>query len=66
MKVNDKVGNPIEIGAAVVWRVENTAKALFDVENYDNFVKVQYKAAIRNIAFSYAYDTANDKEICLR
>ena len=66
MKVNDKLGNPIQIAAAVIWRIHSTAKALFDVENYEYFVKVQYESAIRNIAFSYAYDKNNDNEISLR
>ncbi len=66
LKVNDKVGNPIQIAAVVVWKVNNTAKALFDVENYEYYVSVQYEAALRNIAYSYAYDKVNDHEISLR
>jgi regulator of protease activity HflC (stomatin/prohibitin superfamily) len=56
LKVNDKSGNPIEIAAVVVWHVEDTAKAAFDVEDYENFVKVQSEAAVRHLASSFAYD----------
>jgi regulator of protease activity HflC (stomatin/prohibitin superfamily) len=56
LKVNDKRGNPIEIAAAIVWRVRNTAKAVFDVENYEEYVRVTAEAAIRHLASSYAYD----------
>jgi hypothetical protein len=56
LKVNDKRGNPIEIAAVVVWHVEDTAKAAFDVDDYDNFVKVQSEAAVRHLASSFAYD----------
>ena len=56
LKVNDKRGNPIEIAAVVVWRVEDTAKASFDVDNYENYVKLQSEAAVRNLASSFAYD----------
>jgi regulator of protease activity HflC (stomatin/prohibitin superfamily) len=56
LKVNDKRGNPIEIAAVVVWHVEDTAKATFDVDDYENFVKVQSEAAVRHLASSFAYD----------
>jgi regulator of protease activity HflC (stomatin/prohibitin superfamily) len=56
LKVNDKRGNPIEIAAVVVWRVEDTAKASFDVDNYENYVKLQSEAAVRHLASSFAYD----------
>jgi regulator of protease activity HflC (stomatin/prohibitin superfamily) len=56
LKVNDKRGNPIEIAAVVVWRVDDTAKAVFDVDDYENFVKVQGEAAVRHLASSFAYD----------
>ena len=56
LKVNDKRGNPIEIAAVIVWRVRNTAQAVFDVEDYDEYVRVQAEAAIRHLASSYAYD----------
>jgi regulator of protease activity HflC (stomatin/prohibitin superfamily) len=70
IKVNDKRGNPIEVGAAIVWRVEDTARAQFDVENYKEYVRVQSEAAIRHLANSYAYDEGDEaehgKEITLR
>ena len=56
LKVNDKRGNPIEIAAVVVWRVEDTAKASFDVDSYENYVKLQSEAAVRHLASSFAYD----------
>ena len=60
VKVNDQRGNPIEIGAVVVWRVQNTAKALFDVDEYENYVRVQSETAVRHLANSYAYDHSGD------
>jgi SPFH domain / Band 7 family len=60
IKVNDKRGNPIEIGAAIVWRVDDTARAKFDVENYEEYVRVQSEAAIRHLASGYAYDEGDD------
>jgi regulator of protease activity HflC (stomatin/prohibitin superfamily) len=57
LKVNDGDGNPIEIAAAVVWVVEDTARALFAVDNYIDFVRVQAEAGVRHIASGYAYDT---------
>ena len=60
LKVNDKRGNPIEIAAAVVWRVRDTAQASFDVEDYEKYVRVQAEAAIRHLASSYAYDEGED------
>jgi len=59
IKVNDKRGNPIEIAAAIVWRMHDTAKATFDVENYQDYVRIQSEAAIRHLASSYAYDDAD-------
>jgi hypothetical protein len=56
LKVNDKQGNPIEIAAVVVWRVADTAKASFDVDNYENYVKLQSEAAVRHLASAFAYD----------
>lgn len=61
LKVNDKMGNPIEIAAVVVWQVSDTAKALFDVDNYVNFVQVQSEAAVRFFASSHAYDNMEDE-----
>ncbi len=60
LKVNDLRGNPIEIGAVVVWRVRDAAQAAFDVDDYENYVKVQAEAAIRHLASMYAYDTGDD------
>ena len=62
LKVNDKRGNPVEIAAVVVWRVEDTAQALFDVEDFEQFVKVQSESALRHIATHYNYDTGEDHE----
>lgn len=62
IKVNDKRGNPIEIAAAIVWRVDDTAKAIFEVENYQDYVRIQSEAAIRHLASRYAYDDADDME----
>jgi regulator of protease activity HflC (stomatin/prohibitin superfamily) len=60
LKVNDKRGNPIEIAAVIVWRVQDTAQAMFDVDNYDNYVRVQSESAIRHLASCYAYDHGDD------
>lgn len=64
-KVNDRDGNPIEISAVVVWRVVNTAEALFEVDDYEDFVSVQSEAALRNLASRHPYDS-DDEEISLR
>jgi hypothetical protein len=66
LKVNDKQGNPIEIAAVVVWRVEDTAQAAFDVVNFDEYVRVQSETAVRHLANSYAYDHGEENEITLR
>jgi SPFH domain / Band 7 family len=69
LKVNDKRGNPIEIAAAIVWRVHDSAQASFDVENYEQYVRIQAEAAVRHLASSYAYDEGDDLhegEITLR
>ena len=60
IKVNDKVGNPIEIAAVIVWQVRDTAKAVFEVDNYHQFVSVQSEAAVRNLAGAYPYDHFED------
>jgi regulator of protease activity HflC (stomatin/prohibitin superfamily) len=60
LKVNDKRGNPVEISAVVVWRVQDTAQAVFDVDDYDNYVKVQAEAALRHLATQFAYDEGED------
>ena len=64
-KVNDRDGNPIEISAVVVWRVVNTAEALFEVDDYEHYVAVQSEAALRNLASRHPYDS-HDDEISLR
>ncbi|MHC5543913.1 SPFH domain-containing protein, partial [Singulisphaera rosea] len=66
LKVNDLAGNPIEIAAVVVWKVVDTAEALFHVDNYDNFVHVQSESALRTMALSYPYDAHVEGEISLR
>ncbi len=66
LKVNDKRGNPIEIGAVVVWLVSDTAQALFDVDNYEAFVSVQSESAVRLLASRYAYDDGEAGEVTLR
>lgn len=66
LKVNDKRGNPIEIASVVVWRVEDTAQASFDVDDYANYVHVQSESAVRHLASSYAYDDGEGDEITLR
>jgi regulator of protease activity HflC (stomatin/prohibitin superfamily) len=67
LKVNDEAGNPIEIAAVIVWRVENTFQSVFDVENYVDYVKIQSESAIRHIAGMYPYDiTDQTHNISLR
>lgn len=60
LKVNDKRGNPVEISAAIVWRVQDTAQAVFDVDDFERYVAVQAEAAIRHLASRYAYDDGED------
>ncbi len=72
LKVNDMRGNPIEIAAAIVWRIEDTAKATFDVDNFETYVLTQAESAVRHLALSYAYDNLDEtdasqpREITLR
>lgn len=66
LKVNDQKGNPIEISAVVVWRVEDTAEAVFEVDDYLNYVHVQSESAIRHLATSYPYDDSEGEKISLR
>lgn len=66
LRVNDKDGSPIEIGAVVVWKVIDTAEAVFEVEDYENYVKVQSEAALRNLATRHPYDTHIDNATSLR
>lgn len=61
-KVNDLLGNPVEIGAIVIWKVGNTAKAVFNVQNYKTFLSIQCDSVIRNAARCYPYDTNEDSE----
>ncbi|UTX49298.1 SPFH domain-containing protein [Chryseobacterium sp. MA9] len=60
LKVNDKMGNPIEIAVVIVWKVGDTYKAAFDVERYSDFVKMQSEAAVRHLAMSFPYDNLED------
>ena len=66
LKVNDADGNPIEIAAVVVWRVVETAEASFEVDDYENYVRVQTESALRNAATSYPYDAHEDAVVSLR
>ncbi len=66
LKVNDHDGNPIEIAAVVVWRVVETAEAVFEVNDYEHFVHVQSESAVRNLATSYPYDAHEEGQISLR
>lgn len=66
LKVNDLDGNPIEISAVIVFRVVDTAKALFDVDHYQDFVEIQSETAIRHIASQYPYDTFGENDVTLR
>ncbi|MEO6149924.1 MAG: SPFH domain-containing protein [Mucilaginibacter sp.] len=68
LKVNDKMGNPIEIAAVIVWKVKDTAAAVFAVENYLQYVNIQSEAAVRHLANSFAYDNMEDEtaDITLR
>ena len=65
LKVNDAHGNPIEIGSIVVWRVVDTAEAMFEVDDYEHYVKVQSESAVRGLASSYPYDAHNTGEAAL-
>jgi regulator of protease activity HflC (stomatin/prohibitin superfamily) len=66
LKVNDLRGNPIEIGAVVVWRVQDTAQAAFDVEDFESYVQVQTESALRHLASQHPYDSPHDTELSLR
>ncbi len=66
LKVNDLDGNPIEIAAVVVWQVVDSAEAVFQVDNYENFVQVQSESALRNLATSYPYDAHKEGQMALR
>jgi len=66
LKVNDKSGNPVEIAVVVVWQVENTAQAMFDVDDYAGYVTTQSESAVRHLASRYAYDGGDEHEVTLR
>lgn len=66
IKVNDIDGNPIEIGAVIVWRVTDTAQAMFDVESFGNYVQIQAESAVRNLAMHHPYDTHDEAKVSLR
>jgi regulator of protease activity HflC (stomatin/prohibitin superfamily) len=66
LKVNDADGNPIEIAAVVVWQVEDTAKAVFEVDDFMEFVAIQTETAVRHVANSYPYDAHGDGQLSLR
>ena len=66
LKVNDHIGNPIEIAAIVVWRVVETAEAVFRVDDYEHFVHVQTESAVRNLATTFPYDAHQEGELSLR
>ncbi|MBL8232909.1 MAG: SPFH domain-containing protein [Bryobacterales bacterium] len=66
LKVNDHDGNPIEIAAVVVWKVVDSAEAVFEVDNYENYVHVQSESALRNLATAYSYDAHNEADMSLR
>jgi regulator of protease activity HflC (stomatin/prohibitin superfamily) len=66
MKVNDAYGNPIELAAVVVWRVEDTAQAMFEVDDFEQFVSTQTEAAVRHIAIEYPYDSHEEDGLSLR
>ncbi|MDX2152597.1 MAG: SPFH domain-containing protein [Bryobacteraceae bacterium] len=66
LKVNDQDGNPVEIAAVVVWKVVDTAEAMFQVDNYENYVHVQSEAALRNLATAYPYDSHEEHQMSLR
>ena len=66
IKVNDKLGNPIMMGCVVVWRVNDTAKAMFSVENYAQYVEIQSDCAVRDVGCQFPYESDNENEICLR
>jgi regulator of protease activity HflC (stomatin/prohibitin superfamily) len=66
LKVNDKRGNPVEIAVVIVWRVNDTAQAVFDVDSYESFIRIQSESCVRHIASSYFYDDAEANELTLR
>lgn len=65
-KINDQMGNPIEVGIVVVWRVQNTAKALFNVDDYEDFMSIQADSTLRDVVRCYPYDSTDSDEMSLR
>ena len=66
LKVNDKRGNPVEIAVVIVWRIHDTAQAIFDVDSYESFIRIQSESCVRHIASTYFYDDAEPNELTLR
>jgi regulator of protease activity HflC (stomatin/prohibitin superfamily) len=66
LKVNDKRGNPVEIAVVIVWRVQDTAQAVFDVDSYESFIRIQSESCVRHIASTYFYDDGEPNEMTLR
>ena len=65
-KINDQMGNPIEVGIVVIWRVTNTAKALFNVDDYEDFLSIQADSTLRDVVRCYPYDSTDSDEMSLR
>jgi regulator of protease activity HflC (stomatin/prohibitin superfamily) len=66
LKVNDKRGNPVEIAVVIVWRIQDTAQAIFDVDSYESFIRIQSESCVRHVASSYLYDDGEPNELTLR
>ena len=66
LKVNDKRGNPVEIAVVIVWRIHDTAQAVFDVDSYESFIRIQSESCVRHVASSYLYDDGEPNELTLR
>jgi len=66
LKVNDKRGNPVEIAVVIMWRVQDTAQAVFDVDSYETYIRIQSESCVRHVASSYLYDDGEPNELTLR
>src|SRR5271166_6268381 len=66
LKVNDKRGNPVEIAVVIVWRIQDTAQAIFDVDSYETFIRIQSESCVRHVASTYVYDDGEPGELTLR
>jgi len=66
LKVNDKRGNPVEIAVVIVWRIQDTAQAVFDVDSYETYIRIQSESCVRHVASSYLYDDGEPNELTLR